>query len=98
MLPLVYDGTAANGQSFAIDVRLHGRPRGLGVACTPETLTYSDGSPPNAAVHISANPVAWLLVGYGRRSQWWAAATGKIVAWGRKPWLAFRVGRLLVSP
>jgi uncharacterized protein (TIGR03083 family) len=98
MLPLLYDGTAAGGQSFTIDVRLRGRSRGLGLRCDPDTATISDGSPSNAAVHISANPVAWLLIGYGRRSQWWGAATGKVVAWGRKPWLAFRVGRLVVAP
>lgn len=98
MLPLLYDGSAAGGRTFTIDVRLRGRSRGLGLRCDPERATISDGSPSNAAVHISANPVAWLLIGYGRRSQWWGAATGKVIAWGRKPWLAFRVGRLVVAP
>lgn len=44
--------------------------------------------------HISAAPVDYVLVGYGRRSQVRAALTGKIVAWGRKPWLSLRLPKL----
>lgn len=43
---------------------------------------------------ISVDPVAYLLVGYGRRSQWGPIATGKIAAWGRKPWLSLRFAKL----
>ena len=38
---------------------------------------------------ISADPVALLFVVYKRRSQWPAIFTGQLVAWGRRPWLAF---------
>ncbi|HEX6312230.1 MAG TPA: maleylpyruvate isomerase N-terminal domain-containing protein [Acidimicrobiia bacterium] len=96
LLPLVYDGSATGGRSFDIDLRLRGRGSGIDFHCEPSALTISDGSPDRAAVHISADPAPWLLVGYGRRSQWRAAATGTVVAWGRKPWLALRFGRLLV--
>ena len=48
--------------------------------------------------HISADPVALLLVGWGRRSQWPAIARGRIVAWGRKPWLGPRFRSLLRNP
>ncbi len=40
-----------------------------------------------ADLYVSADPVALLLTGYGRISPFAAALTGKIFAWGRKPWL-----------
>ena len=48
--------------------------------------------------HVSADPVALLLVSYGRRSQWVPVLTGKLLAWGRKPWLGLRLVRYLVTP
>lgn len=46
---------------------------------------------------IVADPVAFLLVGYGRASQWGAVMRGKLIAYGRKPWLGFKFGSLLTS-
>ena len=69
------------------------------------TLTVDDGTlrvdpAEGQAVdcHVSADPVALLLVSYGRRSQWVPALTGKLLAWGRKPWLGLRLVRYLVTP
>ncbi|MGH7686078.1 MAG: maleylpyruvate isomerase family mycothiol-dependent enzyme [Candidatus Dormibacteria bacterium] len=39
-------------------------------------------------VTLSAEPVAFLLLGYGRRSQWPLIASGRLLSYGRKPWLA----------
>ncbi len=41
--------------------------------------------------HLSADPVAFFLVAMGLQGQWSAIARGKMIAWGRKPWLAFRL-------
>jgi hypothetical protein len=48
--------------------------------------------------HISAEPVAFLMVVWGRRSQWSAIVRGKLVAWGRRPWLGPRLRLLLRNP
>lgn len=48
--------------------------------------------------HISAEPSAFLLVAWGRRSQWPAIAAGRITAWGRKPWLGLRFRSLVRNP
>lgn len=48
--------------------------------------------------HISADPVKYLLVGYGRVGQWGPVFTGKMVAWGRKPWLGMKLATLFESP
>jgi hypothetical protein len=47
---------------------------------------------------ISADPVAFLLLGYGRSPQWSQIIRGKLSAGGRKPWLAMSFGTLLASP
>jgi hypothetical protein len=39
-----------------------------------------------------------VLVGYGRMSQWRAIGTGRLIAWGRKPWLGFRFVGLFFNP
>jgi hypothetical protein len=48
--------------------------------------------------HISADPAAFLLVTWGRRSQWPAIGRGQITAWGRKPWLGPRFRTLMRNP
>jgi uncharacterized protein (TIGR03083 family) len=48
--------------------------------------------------HIAGTPVALVLVGYGRISQWRAIGTGRLIAWGRKPWLGFRFAGLFYNP
>ena len=54
------------------------------------TLRIERGRPQRADCRISATPVGWMLAGYGRISPARAALTGKVVAYGRKPWLAPR--------
>jgi hypothetical protein len=60
-------------------------------------VTVERSHPARADLHISAEPVTNLLVGYRRIPRWRAALTGRIVAWGRKPWLATRFATLLVE-
>jgi hypothetical protein len=47
---------------------------------------------------ISADPVEFLLLGYGRIPQWSPIVRGKLWAGGKKPWLATKFGSLLSSP
>jgi hypothetical protein len=55
---------------------------------------------PTGAVdcHISADPVTFLLVGFGRIGPIRPALTGRMIAWGWKPHLAFKLTHLLRSP
>ena len=46
-----------------------------------------DGPAADADCRISADPSAFLLVNYRRRAPWRYVSTGRIVAWGRRPWL-----------
>jgi putative sterol carrier protein len=47
---------------------------------------------------ITADPVPFLLLGYGRISQLSPVLRGQIRPGGRKPWLAMKFGTLLYSP
>jgi Mycothiol maleylpyruvate isomerase N-terminal domain/SCP-2 sterol transfer family len=48
--------------------------------------------------HISADPAAFLMVVWNRQSQWTAIAKGKLLAWGRKPWLGLQFRTLMRNP
>jgi SCP-2 sterol transfer family len=52
-------------------------------------LHVNPPDPGRIDVHISADPAALLLVVYARESQWKHIATGRLTAWGGRPWLAF---------
>jgi hypothetical protein len=52
-------------------------------------LSVETGRARDVDCRVSADPVAVVLVLYGRRSQWGEIARGRLVAFGRRPWLAF---------
>jgi Mycothiol maleylpyruvate isomerase N-terminal domain len=51
-----------------------------------------------ADCHITADPVAFLLLGYGRIGQLSPVLRGQLWPGGRKPWLAMKFGTLLETP
>jgi uncharacterized protein (TIGR03083 family) len=53
--------------------------------------------PGSADLHISAEPVAYLLVGFQRMSLWRAVLSGRMVAWGRKPWLGLQFSKVFAE-
>jgi hypothetical protein len=61
-------------------------------------LTIAEPSSRKVDCHISTDPVAFLLVVMGRQSQWTAIAKGKLLAWGRKPWLGPQLRGLVRNP
>jgi uncharacterized protein (TIGR03083 family) len=99
VIPDFVDEEAAAGVRAVYDVRLRGDDQRYRIAfddgsCTVERVEKVA----DADCRISADPVAFMLVSYGRRSQWWAAATGKVAAFGTKPWLGFKFASLIRSP
>lgn len=55
-------------------------------------LRVNHGKPNRADAHMAADPVTWVLVGLGRMNQFKAGLTGKVLAYGRKPWLLLALG------
>jgi hypothetical protein len=91
------DQKAAAGVRAVYDIRIRGGRR--------YRFTFDDGTlaiePPSSGrvdCHISADAVAFLLVAWGRQSQYKAIAQGKLLAWGRKPWLGPKFRALMRNP
>jgi hypothetical protein len=72
---------------------MRGGPRAF-VSLRDGRLSVSDRRPEEVDCWISADAAAYLLVGYGRRSQWSALAKGQVLAYGRKPWLGLKFAKL----
>jgi uncharacterized protein (TIGR03083 family) len=94
VFPLAVDTTKARGVDLGFELRVRGGPRAV--------LRLRDGRlrverPVGQSVdyRLSVEPVPYLLVSYGRCSQWPAILRGQILTWGRKPWLALGLKRLL---
>jgi uncharacterized protein (TIGR03083 family) len=98
ILPQFVNESAARDSSVAYEVRLRDGPRVV-VRIDHGTMSV-EPSHQGARVdaRISADPAAFLLVGYGRTGQWGLIARGKLLAWGRKPWTALRFATYLRNP
>lgn len=90
------DAEAAEGFTGTYEIRLRGG-EAVTMAFDDGTLEVSRGRSPRADCRTSIDPVASLLLGYGRISPWRVGLAGKAFAWGRKPWLALRFNKLLQS-
>jgi uncharacterized protein (TIGR03083 family) len=83
LLPRYVD-PAARGVTVGYDVRIRGGPR-FGLRVTDGAATVESGPVGPVDCHISADPVAFLIVAYGRGSQWPPILGGKITAWAANP-------------
>lgn len=90
VMPGWVNPATAAGHTATYQVRLRGGPAHTYRFQTGQ-LTIDPPGPGHIDAHISAAPVTWLLLGYGRCNPLRAALTGKILAFGRRPWLAPRL-------
>jgi uncharacterized protein (TIGR03083 family) len=91
------DAATAGATRATIDVRMRGGPRFV-IWIHDGRLEVTAEPADSVDCHISADPVAFLQVSTGRRSQWSAVARGQLLAWGRRPWMAMRLTHLLQAP
>ena len=98
MMPLAANPATTSGLRavFGVAVR-QGGPRFV-VAVDRGTVTVEPWGSRPVDCHLSAHPVALMLVGYGRIGQWAPIARGRLSAWGRRPWLALRFTNLFYNP
>jgi hypothetical protein len=96
ILPAAVDPTHAEGFTASYELRLRGGAP-FGMRFDHGALSIQPGAARRADCHISAEPAAFLLVSYGRVTPWRYVARGRLVAWGRRPWLAPRFGKMLHS-
>src|SRR4029453_641036 len=78
-------------------VRLRGGPS-FQVRFQRGTAAVGPPQPGAADCRLTVDPVTFLLVAYGRRSQWPGILRGQLRAWGRRPWLGPRFLRLSGRP
>ena len=97
LLPVYLDKDAARDVRICFELSLRGGP--------PAYLTIENGAlsvdqtPPRPVdCKLSVDPAAYLLVGYGRVGQWGPILRGKVLAYGRKPWLGLKLGKLIANP
>jgi len=91
------DQNAASGVRACFDVRLRGGG-GATLCFDHGALSVTRSTPGRVDCHLSVDPVAFLLVSWGRASQWPAIARGQMLAWGRRPWLGLRLRAFLRNP
>ncbi|HEV2069200.1 MAG TPA: maleylpyruvate isomerase N-terminal domain-containing protein [Acidimicrobiales bacterium] len=97
MLPLVAKPAPAGGADSRYDIRIRGGPRFV-VQRDKGKVTVEPSPSEAPCCYISADPVAFLLVAYGRANQWGPVAKGRLVAGGRRPWRALRFKNLFYNP
>jgi uncharacterized protein (TIGR03083 family) len=95
LLPAYLDREAARGLHARYELRSGDLRYQLTVDDGTATVGPATGK---ADCVITADPVAFLLVGYGRIPQWGPMLRGQLRAGGRKPWLGLKFNRLTVSP
>lgn len=88
----------AVGLHADIEVRIRGSQTRALFGVADEKLQIAEPGNARADCYVSGEPKALLLLLYGRTSPLRPALTGRVVAWGRKPWLALRFPGLFRNP
>ena len=87
LVPAFIDPAAARRCEGVYHLRFRGGPEYAYRVDGDGHLTVADGKPDKADVHLIADPVTFMKLSLGRTGQIKAALTGKVMAYGRKPWL-----------
>lgn len=88
----------AAGLRVSIETRIRGGVRRRFVFDGPRLSIVEPEGRRGADCYISGDPTTFVLLMYGRGGPIGAALTGKVVAWGRKPWLALKLPKLIRNP
>jgi uncharacterized protein (TIGR03083 family) len=96
LLPVLINPDTTRTLEASIRILVRG---GHSINLTFENGSLTVGGQPNRFdATVSADPLAFLLVAYGRTSQWAQIPRGRLIAWGRRPWLALKLTTYLVRP
>ncbi len=97
LTPVFVDGGKAAKLSGTYGIRLRGGSDFTYRIDDAGSMTIERGWPDHADARLNADPVAFLTSGLGRTSPIVAALTGKIVAYGRRPWRLAQLGNAVVD-
>ncbi len=95
-LPLAVDEDATRDLDVRLEMRIRGGKRFTihldhGKARTEPATGRAD-------LFMSSDPVAYLLVGFGRTSPWPQVLKGKMFSWGRRPSIAVKLPNFFRNP
>ncbi|MER7672352.1 maleylpyruvate isomerase family mycothiol-dependent enzyme [Kitasatospora sp. NPDC096128] len=96
-MPRVVDARAAAGHNACYRLRLRGL-QGFAVTFTDGAAVVGQEPPRRPDCTILTDPVAFFLIALGRYSATDALLRGKVLAWGRRPWLAATFPTLFTAP
>ncbi|MFE3634262.1 maleylpyruvate isomerase family mycothiol-dependent enzyme [Streptomyces sp. NPDC059168] len=98
VMPRVADPEATAGLEARYRIRLRGG-EAFCVTLAGGAVRVTPGpSSPGVDCTILLDPVAFLLIALGRVDPWRALARGRIIVWGRRPWLGPRFPTLFTAP
>jgi hypothetical protein len=87
LLPALVDADRAGDLTARFEIRVRGG--GRGVLAFDDGASRLEGDGP-VDCRLSVDPAAYLLLGFGRTGLVRPVLTGKLLAWGRRPWLSAR--------
>ncbi|MDQ4095354.1 MAG: maleylpyruvate isomerase N-terminal domain-containing protein, partial [Actinomycetota bacterium] len=96
LLPLAVDPDTTRSVNVGIEIRIRGGESFL--------VDIHDGTARarrpsgKADLYVSADPVAYLLVAYGRWGPWTPLLRGRMIAWGRRPAVALKLPTYFRNP
>ena len=94
--PNYVDPRSTRGVHATYRILIRGGPRvRIAIDDGRAALAKAEGA---ADCSIRADPTAFVLVSYGRMPAWRAAATGRLLAGGRRPWKALAFARSFLPP
>jgi uncharacterized protein (TIGR03083 family) len=96
LAPYYVDPTVTRGRHVTHRLLVRGGPR-VRVRIDDGTAVLEEADGP-ADCTIRAEPVAFVLLSFGRTSRWRAAARGRLLATGRRPWKALAFSRSFLPP
>jgi uncharacterized protein (TIGR03083 family) len=97
VMPRVTDPRTVAGHNACYELRVRGGSR-FAVTFADGVVTVTDEPPRRPHCTILTEPVTFFLIALGRCNTTAAMARGKILAWGRKPWLAPGFPTLFAPP
>jgi hypothetical protein len=94
--PFMVDPAKAAGFTGTFELRSrHGSATTMRFA--DGSLTVAPGRPAHADCRIVVEPVAYMLAVLHRTPEWKAILAGKMIAYGRRPWLGMRLRPMIHS-
>jgi uncharacterized protein (TIGR03083 family) len=100
MLPVFLDPVKSARVTSTYDIRMRGKdaPRIVLRLADQKLTVHQARAAGKVDCYLSGDPLALLLVLYGRKSPISQALRGKALAWGRKPWRGLTMPSLFLNP